>query len=286
MPAINNDIYIYNGNVPGRRTTQMPASLAASYSGCNARKPSKSITPRDGLINPIWVYTLTAFKPAALTFWRMSGHRDGTGNLKVWNSPELIAKLVSQNQEINGGINTYYKNILWPRNIRLYLSNCTWSVRLNFCTSTVASGIFASAGRTFEDVLARKTVDDIWFKEKEGAQESLSRNLEDINAKQLAMTQIMIQNQPDLRFSRYWFSKPKTREELASFERGEQLWLGRPKRWSVFCWPRFVGSVREISEQVSSLDSITERSKVGLALRTGSKGVTMEDAQQSSTFNV
>ena len=42
-------------DLPGRRTIHIPASLAASYSGCSALNPSKSITPGAGLIKPMWV---------------------------------------------------------------------------------------------------------------------------------------------------------------------------------------------------------------------------------------
>lgn len=34
---------------------------------------------------------LTAFNPAAFIFSRMSGHREGTGRRKVWNSPDLYS---------------------------------------------------------------------------------------------------------------------------------------------------------------------------------------------------
>jgi hypothetical protein len=44
----------------------------------------------------MWRYTLREFRPAAFAFWKMSGHRDGTGRRKVWNSPELRMRGASQ----------------------------------------------------------------------------------------------------------------------------------------------------------------------------------------------
>ena len=45
----SSDVDMYE---PGRKTMNIPASLAASKMGCRARQSLKSTTPRDGFVAP------------------------------------------------------------------------------------------------------------------------------------------------------------------------------------------------------------------------------------------